>query len=405
MEGISPPLHPRLSHLDVDELAELIRLYYSGERVATLMDVFKIEGSPSGFVGLLPPVVHEDLTCPHCSNQNMISKRLSRDRAQNALPYCPSCGHSGGPRCVCHSCKNAAFAKARELDERKRAIIRSKLSNYRIPELEIECLTFCEAVFLLAIFRHSVAESLVTASPFISRREPLAPTEEMRDEIIRFLRQKFHLAVSPESRTDAFNFTDDLSDCPTCNILKVDWLFLPGIGLETKKAFIAELERVARDGPWPEHWQTEAFDFWFEIAKAECFEYYSLLLSERRFEATFGDKTHAVFDNLLQTFSIGQVFNLTFQAVKNTTDYIYKNKLPVNHAKNCFISAIQRAGDKHRAEGWNTTAYKRNFDCPQSVVSAVYFDLFLGVGGKALETLPRIDWHKSGSTGGAEIPF
>ncbi len=405
MEGSEPPLHPRLSHLDGDDLAELIRLYYSGERVAMLMEAFNIKGNPSGFVSLLPPVVHDDLTCTHCNDKKMISKRLSRDRTQKALPYCPSCGHSGSLRCVCQACKDSAFAKNCEIEERKRAVIRSKLSSYRSPELDIESLTFCEAVFLLANFRHSVADDLVTASPFISRREPLAPTEEMRDEMVRMLRQKFHLAVSPESKSEAFNFADDLSDCPTCNMLKVDWLFLPGIQPEAKKTFIAELERVAREGPWPEHWQTEAFDFWFEIAKAECFEYYSLLLSERRFEATFGDKTHAVFDNLLQTFSIGQVFNLTNQAVKNTTDYIYKNKFTANHAKNSFISAIQRAGDKHRAEGWNTTAYKRNFDCPQSIVSAVFFDLFLGVGGKALETLPRINWQKGAGADDAEIPF
>lgn len=406
MVGSTPPLHARLTHLSEEQLEDLIARYYSrATSVRALMDEFNIPGKPSSFVSILPPIVHDELTCPHCPEQNLISGRPSRDSAQEQTPYCYKCGHKSSPKCACKTCLARAMQVAKEIDAHKRAVIRTRLSNYSSPDLDIESLTFRGAVFLLAVFRHSVTEDLEAVAPHAARRDRLAPTADLRDQIVKDLRQDAYICVDPESSPEAFIFTEDLSDCPRCYLDKVDWLFLPGIDTELKKDFIAQLERTARDGPWPEHWRYGAFDLWLEIAKAECFEYYALQLSQRGYEAEFGEKTHAVFDNLLETFSIGQVFNLTWQAVRDMTDYIVKNRLPKYHAKNTFIGAIQKRADKHRAEKWIPRVSRRDFECPQSVVSAVFFELFMGIGTRALETLPRLDWAKVDTEADAEIPF
>jgi hypothetical protein len=58
-------MHPKLAHLNGDQLNELVARYYgSGESVAALMRAFGIQGRPSSFVAMLPPVVHEDLAAP-----------------------------------------------------------------------------------------------------------------------------------------------------------------------------------------------------------------------------------------------------------------------------------------------------------------------------------------------------
>lgn len=125
--------------------------------------------------------------------------------------------------------------------------------------------------------------------------------------------------------------------------------------------------------------------YWWTTGKITR-EYFTYSLAERGYELeTFGEKTHTVFDELLLHFSIGQVFNLTWQAVRDTTDYIVKERLPKYHAKNTFIGAVQRKADKARAEGWTVRNSRRDFNCPQTVVSSVFFDVFARLGGSAIE--------------------
>lgn len=407
MEGFAPPIHPRLAHLSAAQLGELIRSYYGRETsVRALMDEFNISDKPSNFVSILPPVVHDDLTCLHCPGRKLVSARQSRDSSQRTEPFCSKCGHRNSPKCGCQTCASIALAKTREMEERKRAIISARLVVHRAPDLGIEDLALCDAVFLLAFFRHSVSEDLETVAPFASRRAPLTPNSNLRDEAIATLRRENLIAPSPHSKIEAFIFNEDLTDVPQCYPARLDWLFLPGVRLDEKKEFIGELERVARDGPWPEHWRHEVFELWHEIAKAECFEYYAFQLAQRGYESEFGEKTHAVFDNLLETFSIGQVFNLTWQAVRDTTDYIVKKQLPKSHAKNTFIGSIQKKADRFRSENWTARASRRDFGCPQSLVSAVFFDLFMGVGGKALEAFPTLELAKGVVAQiDADIPF
>lgn len=107
---------------------------------------------------------------------------------------------------------------------------------------------------------------------------------------------------------------------------------------------------------------------------------------ERRFTIEpIGSKTHLIFENLLEYFSVGQIFNLSWQAVRDTTDYIAKNGIRHLQSENIFISAIQRKADKARAEGWEIKNSRRDFNCPQTILSSVFFNTFLKKGEKYLE--------------------
>ncbi|MBX9590839.1 MAG: hypothetical protein K2X43_16135 [Hyphomonadaceae bacterium] len=382
--------HP-LAHLSGDQLDELVARYYTTrESVAALMRAFGIEGRPSSFVSMLPPVVHKDLCCAFCEGQNLVSQRLSRDRSSTISdPSCPSCGHRADPRCTCAHCQALAARRRAEIDRRKREVIGRVFAVPKEVERNPADLSLRDAVYLLALFRHSVSEDLSFAEPYAQRRDRLAPSSEDTRRVAKHLWSKRLIVVGPDSDTDAFIFNDDLTDCPQLYLDKVVWAFLPGQPTHEKREFLSELERLARDGPWPEGWSDQFNVLWHEIAKAECLQYYTHSLAERGYELeTLGEKTHAVFDELLLHFSIGQVFNLSWQAVRDTTDYIVKERLPKYHAKNSFIGAVQRKADKARAEGWTIRNSRRDFNCPQTVVSSVFFDVFAQVGGNALEMIP-----------------
>ena len=350
------------------------------------MRAFGIEGRPSSFVSMLPPVVREDLCCAFCEGQNLVSQRLSRDRsASTSEPYCTSCGHRADPRCTCAHCQALAARRRAEVDRRKREVIERTFLLPKDVDRKPAQLSLRDVVYLLALFRHSISEDLSLAEPYGERRLRLTPSFDDTQRVAKHLWSKGLILVSPDSDTEAFIFNDDITDCPKFYTAQVMWEFLPGQLTHGKREFLSLLERLVRDGPWPESWRDQFNALWHEIAKAECLEYFTYLLAERGYELeTLGEKTHVVFDELLLHFSIGQVFNLTWQAVRDTTDYIVKERIPKYHAKNSFIGSVQRKADKARAEGWTVRNSRRDFNCPQTVVSSVFFDLFAQVGS-ALE--------------------
>ncbi len=115
------------------------------------------------------------------------------------------------------------------------------------------------------------------------------------------------------------------------------------------------------------------------------------MFEERGFNIEeIGSKTHLIFENLLEHFSVGQIFNLSWQAVRDTTDYMHKKGIRQLNSGNIFIGAIQRKADKVRAEGWEIKNSRRDFNCPQTVLSSVFFNTLLKKGEKYLENVEII---------------
>jgi hypothetical protein len=111
------------------------------------------------------------------------------------------------------------------------------------------------------------------------------------------------------------------------------------------------------------------------------------LLAQRGYELEkLGEKTHTIFENLIQGFSVSEVFFISWTTVRDTTDYIVRKGIRNWHGKNIFIGAIQRKADRARAEGWSLHRARRDYNCPQTVISATF--LFLDLGDKALEMIP-----------------
>ncbi len=150
MGGSPPPLHPRLRHFSEAQVKEVVDRYYSRDgSVRALMDEFEISGKPGSFVSILPPIIHDDVKCPYCVGQSLVSGRQSRDTTQSPIPFCRVCGHQDDARCACKTCKATAFEKAKQIAEQKRDVIRGRFAFPSSPDLDIENLSFRNAIFLL----------------------------------------------------------------------------------------------------------------------------------------------------------------------------------------------------------------------------------------------------------------
>lgn len=384
-------VNEKLSHLTNDELDDLITRYQSGdEKVSDLIEEFCIDIRASNLLSILPPIVHEDLFCPYCEDTNLVSKRQRGGATLNqSQAYCLSCNHQNTNHCFCSGCREKEENIRRETQLRKRAIIEEEYTR-EITTPAANDISLSDALFLLSITRHSLSEDMEVIEPFDDSELPLAPLYDFQNEVVKHLYSKGFITISPESPIEAFVFDASETDIDGYYPVRVTWEFLPEFNdAEEKRQYLKDVQSLVKSDEWPAHWEKDISKIWHKIAKYECLEYFLYLLEQRDFNLEkIGEKTHATFDNLLEDFPVSKIFNLSWMAVRDTTDYIVRENIPRFQSKNIFIGAIQRKADRARAEGWEIRNSRRDYNCPQTVISSTFFNLFLGIGDKAFETIP-----------------
>lgn len=83
---------------------------------------------------------------------------------------------------------------------------------------------------------------------------------------------------------------------------------------------------------------------------------------------------------LSDDFSLGQIWNLTWQAAQSAAATRQKDRVTNDHAVNIATSTLRRRGDHYRAEGLgNPKPSRRDFNMPMPSVSQVLFVHGLGL--------------------------
>ena len=387
-------VHEKLAHLTPEQLDDLMERYQGKEKVAALIEEFGIDTSPGNLIYLFPPILHEDLFCQYCKDTNLVSNRAPRTgySSRSQTSYCLECGHDNSERCLCEICIEKENFAQEEAAQRESDIIKAAYTR-EVETPSVDNITLKDAVFILALARHSLTEDLRFVEPFKKDEVALAPLYECQNDIVTHLSGEGFITISPDSPVDAFIF-DPAETCLTGYVSdRVLWEFLPGLDTGDKCDYIKSLQTVAGEDEWPDAWRADVPTLWHHIAKYECLEFFLHLLAQRGYlPYTIGEKTHTTFDNLLADFPVSIIFNLSWMAVRDTIDFIARNNISRNRGKNIFIGAIQRKADKAKAEGWDLRHFRQNFSYPQTVVSATFFNLFLELGDSAFETVPpRID--------------
>ena len=384
-------LHEKLAHLTPEQVDDLITRYYEGEKLASLIEAFNIDAKPAGLVHLFPPIVHKELPCPYCPETNLISKRPARASAprRRETPHCPGCRHRHAERCPCKPCRAKADAARRESDKKKRQVIEATCTRaHAIPPPED--LALHNALYLMAVARHAATDDLAYLKPYYEYASTLAPLPDYQHDIITHLYERGLIAISPGSDVDAFEFDEALTEIKSHNPAWVLWAFLPGLDVEEKRGYLNRLKTLVSGGDWPDGWSRDVPALWHSIVKNECLEHFVYLLAQRGFKLNPNDqKTQALFDALLVDFSPSRIFNLCWRGVTKTTDDFARKNIPYYYKKNAmFIRGVQRKADQAKAAGWDLKHYERNHHCPQTILSATFFNDFLKLGHSAFEITP-----------------
>ena len=344
------------------------------------------------------------------NSQNLSSRELSKFVGQNcrALSTTYVCSGCGTPYVyknrsdfqqwtryhrdtwLCDTCIEQERARQKALqiaeEERQRAFINTTFSSVEKTPVDLSQLTFAHAIYLLSLVRLAASEDFSHIIPLRLTTESLAPTENFTYEVIRQLFQHKLIYISPQSPIGAFVFEN--SDIERFYLDKVSWELPISSKSQTSHGLIEELETVFRDEDWPESWRNEWRALWKKIALQECLQYLEVGLNEHGLSLNPGEKTYLVLNGALEQYSVAQVYNMIWRAVRDAAAFYLRERVPKQHAANTVIGSIQRQADRAKAEGWDLKPYRRDFRCPQSMISRVLFDTALQIGERGFNSPP-----------------
>lgn len=383
-------LHPALQHLTASEVDELIADYNDpNQRIETILRRYEIELTPGRLARALPPKQTDD-TCPYCEGISLVLPVASRSARQKPRSFCPNCGHGKRSPCRCSNCKR--FSE-KQLEIQTREVWQAVSNTWPKPDNveSPETLTLTAAVGALAIHRQSVDGALSRCRPFHKKPFPLAPTHSLTHELVLELRREGLLYPSHETEISAFILNSARDGFDRYFPEQVVWLFAPALSIDERLQYLRELEALARSSNWPNHWTEAEGHLWREIAIAECLENAEHLLAERHFSFN-GDsrKLRDTIDQGLDTFSPFQMFNLLWQAAKETVDYVVREGIPNKQGKAVFGGILRRKIDTFVTKGWTPGNSRRNYDLPRSSAHSVFFDVFLEFEEEPNEASPPI---------------
>lgn len=321
-----------------------------------------------------------DKKCPY-DNEKMIVNLHSRDGlGLSGEPYCPICGHQNSQYCRCENC----------LEEEKKYLenLRNKVRDtYLVPKekVKIEELTLRDKLLLAAVLKTGLNEETTKIIGSKLAEGNLSPLADMNKDILSNLVSKAIILVDPESSLDAFT---DENFPEAYYIYKVDYLLNVTSENDNHDQLIGMLEY-----PKSEEFYLEpkiSLDFWKELALAECIEFLNCRMKAVGFNFNPGKKTNLVLNNLLNNFSIGQIWRLIYISVAYAVQWQTEEKVPKKRAANSVITGLESRGQRAIAEDWNLRNFGRNYNLPESMLARTLYDGILKIGNEGITEIPSI---------------
>ncbi|OMG53171.1 hypothetical protein BJN45_13180 [Azonexus hydrophilus] len=391
------PTYQPLGHLSEAELLELMSRYYAGERVATLLEQYRVNCSASTLCSHFPPEPSAEL-CQYC-NAPMVRPRRSKSWSSGSTLRCSQCAHIESSRCACTGCK---FKRLREEDLRVQQqhtkIQQFCFANwaYTPTQIQPEQLTARQAVALICLVRSGGWLDDSRIGPLSTsgiRFAPYAP--DFQGSLIECLITADLLSPDPTSPSKAF--TERGGQIVGMDFGQTHWVLRMPDGVR----FVQALEIYVAAEDWPNDWGEECCQIWRELAFAECWEFCVYSLHQRNLPIPGATALTTLIENLLRDFSVSQFYQFLWACAGDAVDYRARKGVTAPHASNYMIASCQRRADRARAEGWKIKGFRRNFELSRTQISYVLHDMFFKHGENGFTC--RADVPLSGALEGSEF--
>lgn len=380
-------LDPKISHLDVPTINELMYRYYiDNEKVANLIVDYNLVIAPGSIVKILPPKVHEK-NCIYCGLPLLENRKSKTDFARFPIyekGKCPSCKHEDTSFCSCTNCMQMRRNEKQNLEARKRRAIEIAYDINRFSKVPEKELGLEDRLYLAAVLRAGMAEDFSYVLPLEDTLSQITPSSEFTSEVIRHLTALKILLPHPVSPTSAFVFSDN-GEPEKYYIYKVNYHLniepIDGDYEQCVKHLLYPVNEDYSDGEF-------CHQMWKKIGLYEVLEYLLYSLNKVGFEFNPGKKTYAIIDYFLDHFSVGQIQGFIYSSVANATKSYQERNITKTHAANIVISSLEQRGNRSISEGWKVTTFKRNYDLPQSLISDVFFNTILQISNLGFSEVP-----------------
>ncbi|MFE1230596.1 hypothetical protein [Streptomyces sp. NPDC058745] len=310
-----------------------------------------------------------DVACPDCREPAVASSRTNVAELRRL----------GNVRCA--SCKSAAqVEQARVAKERaaaRRQVLAETFPVHRTDTVNPEELTLFTAVALHALFSDPAVEDagLTTPTNIWPKERPWAPARLRYEFERRLLHSEIPvMRVHPDSHADAFVW-EETTPKGTFYLGAASYYLLgPESALQSRPAWpLQALNRIFREGPWPEAWLGQWRALWDELVLAQASAYLDMKLREHHLEMKQGDGTMAALGDALAMFSLGQVFNFIYRAAKDSAAYYQRGGVNKAQAANSTVGRISASADRARANGWEIKPFGMPWNLPMSAIGETFF--------------------------------
>lgn len=387
-------IHEKLRHLTMLQIESLMNKYYNGVKASDIIKEYNIDTTSSKLYTLFPPIICEDIICPVC-NEPMYKERDSKSSYSwnKKKPFCAICGHTDEIICKCNYCI-AEREKVRKLNEKRKVRILQekrekikKVYDLNIVPVNYSELNFREKVFLGALLRTSLSEDMEVILPLNDAERELAPTIGYIKEILSYLIGRGVVSVDSNSSIDAFLDSNEEKDIEFPNVYYITMVKyrINIVGDEDIKNI---LSKIINPKSFSDADKEDALNIWKEIALEECIEYFEYQMKSVRFDFNIGEKTIAIFKDLLENFSVSQIYGIIYKSVANATKYYQESSVSKKQAANSVIGGCQRYAERAMINNWELAKYSRIKELPQSMISEFFFDRVIGVGSLGFNMPP-----------------
>ena len=378
------PIHPLLAHLSETQLTELIRRYYGRERIKDLLAIYNIDCLPNQLCSLLPlELCHNP--CPNCGG-TMIIPRISRDRLRfkeaNGTA-CTQCFHKTGQRCYCDYCQKQ---RTTMVGEGKPQVI-STISRVEANTFPIQAdkLSLQQAVSVVALAKSFSSYSFDRTFVLNASAMPFAPMGHHGDKLIEGLVDVGLVKIMTNANQPVVRAI--LANDRLPNPYLIQW----NIPEQALQKLVYTTAYLVESDSWPTHWHGELSNVIFDIAFAECSEFYDWCARERQFPSVDEQKKFGLIYGLLKDFSVGFSCRAINSAAQYAADYLVTKSATPQQAANYMLMSCQRWADKAKAEQWQVKPFRRNINCPRSMISIVLYEMFLNILDDASFNMPLYD--------------
>jgi hypothetical protein len=270
---------------------------------------------------------------------------------------------------TCKQCRSDLVQA--ELDNKYSCVLRHAETSLSKP-IDLHDICARHMVALVGVSRFGADETLSHIQAFNTIHDlDLTPSTEYSVSLIKELYSSNLLIVSPNSNLDRVSLNENGGY--SFYITEVEFL-LPN---QNPSAFISLIEEeIVSDSFIDEH-RLELQNFAHEIALHECLAYLQRALSEHQLQYSPGEKTLMVLNKGLQSYSVSQMYSFIWRAAKDAAAFYARKRVSRDHAAKTVVGSIESQIERALANEWDVTAYRRNYDHPQSVLSRTLFNTVL----------------------------